>query len=87
MKMTNTGPPIPVPNQSAANGTQAIGATKRMLSKNGVISWFAKRDKAIKRPKGIPIATANKNPYRNRLKLEAIWANRVYPERAHSSNE
>ena len=34
--MISTGPPMPVPNHSAANGTQAIGATKRSASNSGV---------------------------------------------------
>ena len=34
-KMIRIGPPMPVPNQSAAKGTQAIGAMKRVASKIG----------------------------------------------------
>ena len=45
--MIRIGPPIPVPNQSAANGTQAIGAMKRKPSKIGVTMSSSRRNQPI----------------------------------------
>ena len=65
IKIIRIGPPMPVPNHKAAKGIHAIGATKRMLSKNGVMMRSAHFDSAINKPSGMPIATANKKPYKN----------------------
>ncbi len=62
MKMISTGPPMPVPNHSAANGTQAIGATKRTASKTGATMRSSQRNQAISRPSGMPTTTASTKP-------------------------
>ena len=69
--MTSTGPPMPVPNHSAANGTQAIGATNRSASKSGDTTPSSQRNQPIARPSGTPIATASANPIPKRANDEA----------------
>ena len=56
------GPPMPVPNHSAANGTQAIGAMKRRPSNTGVTMSSSQRNQPISRPSGTPIAAASTKP-------------------------
>ena len=56
------GPPMPVPNHSAANGTQAIGAMKRSASNTGVTMSSSQRNQPISRPSGTPTAAASRKP-------------------------
>jgi hypothetical protein len=70
---------MPVPNQSAANGTQAIGAMKRTASKAGATMRSTQRNHAISRPSGMPITTASTNPNAKRWKLDSRWRNSVKP--------
>lgn len=70
MKMISTGPPIPVPNHNAANGTQAIGATKRTASNAGVTMRSIHLNQAISRPSGMPISTARPKPMPKRCRLD-----------------
>ena len=67
MKMISTGPPMPVPNHSAAKGTQAIGATKRMPSNSGATMRSTQRNQAIARPSGMPTTTAEHEAHREAL--------------------
>jgi hypothetical protein len=69
--MMSTGPPMPVPNHSAANGTQAIGATKRSASNSGVTIASSVRNHPMRSPSGTPIATARPKPMAKRPRLEA----------------
>ena len=64
MKMISTGPPMPVPNQSAANGTHAIGAMNRMPSNSGVTTSSSQRYQPIISPSGTPTAAASPKPAR-----------------------
>src|SRR6218665_1889578 len=61
MKMISTGPPMPVPNHSAANGTQAIGATNRTASNTGPMISSTQRNQAISRPSARPPSAPQAN--------------------------
>ena len=62
--MIITGPPMPVPNQRAANGTQAIGAMKRSPSKIGDTTSSSSLNQPISNPKGMPTAAASNMPHK-----------------------
>ncbi len=64
MKMISVGPPMPVPNQSAAKGTHAIGAMKRTASKSGETTSSSQRNHPMSSPSGTPIAAASPKPSR-----------------------
>jgi hypothetical protein len=61
---------MPVPNQSAANGTHAIGATKRSASKSGVTMSSSQRYQPIISPRGTPTSAASAKPAPKRPKLD-----------------
>ena len=75
----SVGPPMPVPNQSAANGTHATGAMKRSPSNKGVTTSSSQRNQPIARPKGMPINAASPKPMPKRCRLESMWSTRVAP--------
>ena len=56
------GPPMPVPNHRAANGTQAIGAMKRRPSNTGVTISSSQRNQPMSRPSGTPMTAASRKP-------------------------
>jgi len=78
-KMIRIGPPSPVPNHRAANGTQAIGAMKRRASNTGVTISSRVRDQPIRRPRGMPTAAPRRKPQPNRKKLDARCRGKVAP--------
>ena len=71
-KMINVGPPIPVPNHSAANGTHATGAMKRRLSNNGDTMSSSQPNQPIIRPSGTPTNAAKPKPIAKRPKLASM---------------
>ena len=77
--MINVGPPMPVPNQSAANGTQATGAINLTPSNIGVMTSSKSRNQPIDKPKGMPTSAANPKPMPNRFKLAAMCSGKVAP--------
>ena len=60
---------MPVPNHSAASGTQASGATKRIASNSGVTISSSSRYQPISNPSGTPMPTARAHPIRKRRML------------------
>ena len=60
---------MPVPNQSAANGTQAIGAMKRSPSKIGDTMSSSSLNQPISKPRGMPTNAASTMPHE--IALEA----------------
>src|SRR5262245_35512380 len=83
--MIRIGPPSPVPNQRAANGTQAIGEMNLKPSKTGVIISSSQRNQPMSNPRGTPTATAREKPDAKRSKLRARCTGRLAPANGSQS--
>ena len=56
------GPPMPVPNHSAANGTQAIGRDEAQGIEHRRDDLVEPRNQPISSPSGTPTAAASRKP-------------------------
>src|SRR5215510_8905854 len=83
--MISIGPPSPVPNHSAAKGTQAMGEMNLKPSKTGVIISSSQRNQPISKPRGTPTAAARVKPDAKRSKLRARCTGRVAPANGSQS--
>src|SRR5215510_4790577 len=83
--MIRIGPPNPVPNHSAANGTHAMGEMNLKPSKTGVIISSSQRNQPISNPRDTPTAAARIKPDAKRSKLRARCTGRVAPANGSQS--
>src|SRR5262245_3663769 len=83
--MIRIGPPSPVPNHSAANGTQAMGEMNLKPSKTGVIISSSQRNQPMSNPRGTPTAAARVKPEAKRSKLRARCTGSVAPANGSQS--